>query len=205
MQLTGKKREFVDIIKEYIESKGGSFFKECKGGSMYFALDPLKKIRISDHLSIKVDINKLDIVINEIDNTFYFLCVYYRNLKIFKDIKEVLQWIDDMHFMLSTIILNKSVEYIIEKHSYTEQITKLKEEITKNERQIVKHKKEIASTEERMNRELAVKDDMIEKLKERLSKHVKYHNELQEALSRESKLLKKLEKYEKEVETVEAE
>ena len=74
MKFTGKSREQTRIIIKHIESHGGKLQKECPGGSIYCSLNAIRQIRISDHIALKGDIDRIDIIIQKEKNKFKYIC-----------------------------------------------------------------------------------------------------------------------------------
>lgn len=120
-----REKEYISQLTKYIESQGGFLIKECSGGSIYYSLGKIERLRISDHTSLKSGIYQLDIILK--DN--YFICIYHRDIKIYQKIEEVKQWISDMRFAIDLFSL------FIESN-INEEITKLRKELNVKQNKI---------------------------------------------------------------------
>ena len=113
MKFTGKSREQTRIIIKHIESLGGKLQKECPGGSIYCSLNAIRQIRISDHIALKGDIDRIDIIIQKEKNKFKYICIYYRNMIIFDNIGKVKQWIENLEFTINVVLMNMATSNIV--------------------------------------------------------------------------------------------
>jgi len=190
MKLSNKSREYANKIIKHIESLGGKLQKECPGGSIYLSMNGIRQVRISDHIALKGDIDRIDIIIQKEKEKYKFICIYFRNIKIFDNIDRVKQWIEDLEFTINIVIMNMSTNSIVDKRSYEKQIDSLKREITLKEQSAIRHKKEI----NKLNNNISKHENAIKKYKEHIRKLSEYHNMWQESQSQANKLNKKLEK-----------
>lgn len=184
MKFEGQEKEYVDQIINHIESLGGNLIKECKGGSIYYSLGRIERIRISDHISLKSGINKLDIILK--DNQF--ICIYYRDIKILSKVIEVKQWIEDMKFSID--LFSMYLEDNIDK-----EVTKLKKEINikiNKIEQLTKENKDLHRKVDENNKSLAKKDRQLEDKINKLIRANEWHNKYQESESENKKLQKQL-------------
>mgnify|MGYP003309605745 CR=1 FL=1 len=190
MKLTGKAREQARIIIKHIESLGGKLQKECPGGSIYCSLNAIRQVRISDHIALKGDIDRIDIIIQQERNSFKYVCIYYRNMIIYDNVGKVKQWIENLEFAINVVLMNMATSNIVNKRNYEQQIDNLKKEITIKEQSAIHHKKEI----NKLNNNINKHENAIKKYKERIRKLSEYHNMWQESQAQVNKLHKKLEK-----------
>lgn len=184
MKFEGQEKEYVDQIINHIESLGGNLIKECKGGSIYYSLGHIEHIRISDHISLKSGINKLDIILK--DNQF--ICIYHRDIKILSKVIEVKQWIEDMKFSIG--LFSMYLEDNIDK-----EVVKLKKEINikiNKIEQLTKENKDLHRKVDENNKSLAKKDRQLEDKINKLIRANEWHNKWQELESENKKLQKQL-------------
>ena len=118
MKLTGKAREQARIIIKHIESLGGKLQKECPGGSIYCSLNAIRQVRISDHIALKGDIDRIDIIIQPEKTSFKYVCIYYRNMVIYDNIGKVKQWIENLEFVVNVVLMNMATSSIVNKRNY---------------------------------------------------------------------------------------
>ena len=208
MKFTGKSREQARIIIKHIESLGGKLQKECPGGSIYCSLNAIRQIRISDHIALKGDIDRIDIIIQKEKNKFKYICIYYRNMVIFDNIGKVKQWIENLEFTINVVLMNMATSNIVNKRNYEKQIDTLKKEITLKENksiqyknQIDQYKKQIEEGKEIKKERDKLKSDALnfknheDKLKRKIRNLSQYHNMWQTAVSENNKLKKQLKEY----------
>ena len=198
MKLTGKAREQAKIIIKHIESLGGKLQKECPGGSIYCSLNAIRQIRISDHIALKGDIDRIDIIIQYEQKHFKFICIYYRNIKIFDNIGRVKQWIENLEFVVNVVLMNMATSGVVNKRNYEQQIDILKKEITLKENKAIEYKKEIEELKEykKKYQKLQIQANNSlkcnKKLREKIDNLTQYHNMWQTACSENKKLQNKL-------------
>ena len=198
MKLTGKAREQAKVIIKHIESLGGKLQKECPGGSIYCSLNAIRQVRISDHIALKGDIDRIDIIIQQEKNTFKYVCIYYRNMVIYDNIGKVKQWIENLEFVINVVLMNMATSSIVNKRSYEKQIDTLKKEITLKENKAIEYKKEIEDYKElkKEYNKLQVLYNNIQNHEKRLRKKIdnltQYHNMWQTVSSENRKLQKQL-------------
>ena len=201
MKLTGKAREQVRIIIKHIESLGGKLQKECPGGSIYCSLNAIRQIRISDHIALKGDIDRIDVIIQQEKNSFKYVCIYYRNMVIYDNIGKVKQWIENLEFAIKIVLMNMATNSMINKRDYEEQIDKLKKEITLKENKAIEYKKKIEELKNIKNNydnvvhEANVSKQVNKKLREKIDNLTKYHNMWQTVVSENNKLKKQLKQF----------
>jgi DNA repair ATPase RecN len=202
MKLTGKAREQARIIIKHIESLGGKLQKECPGGSIYCSLNAIRQVRISDHIALKGDIDRIDVIIQQEKNSFKYVCIYYRNMVIYDNIGKVKQWIENLEFTIKIVLMNMATNSMINKRDYEEKIDKLKKEITLKENKALEYKKKIEELNkikknyDNVVHEANVSKQVNKKLREKIENLTKYHNMWQTVCSEKRKLEKQLEKYE---------
>ena len=185
MKFKDKEKEYISKIIEYIESRGGSLIKECKGGSVYYALGNIKCIRISDHISLKYDIDKIDIILKENK----FICIYYRDIKIYENILEVNQWINDMNFSIGLFLIH--LEDNVDK-----EVARLQKESNSRQSKIDQLNKEIKELKKQIDTDKKLINKLNGQLEDKTNKLLnasKYHNRCQELESDNKKLLDKIE------------
>ncbi len=202
MKLTGKSREQARIIIKHIESLGGKLQKECPGGSIYCSLNAIRQVRISDHIALKGDIDRIDVIIQQEKNSFKYVCIYYRNMVIYDNIGKVKQWIENLEFTIKIVLMNMATNSMVNKRDYEEKIDKLKKEITLKENKALEYKKKIEELNkikknyDNVVHEANVSKQVNKKLREKIDNLTKYHNMWQSVCSEKRKLEKILEKYE---------
>ena len=201
MKLTGKAREQARIIIKHIESLGGKLQKECPGGSIYCSLNAIRQVRISDHIALKGDVDRIDIIIQQERNTFKYVCIYYRNMVIYDNIGKVKQWIQNLEFVINVVLMNMATSSIVNKRNYEQQIDTLKKEITLKENKAIEYKKEIEELKkikknyDNIVREANISKQVNNKLREKVDNLTKYHNMWQTACAENRKLQKQLKQY----------
>lgn len=201
MKLTGKAREQARIIIKHIESLGGKLQKECPGGSIYCSLDAIRQVRISDHIALKGDIDRIDVIIQQEKNSFKYVCIYYRNMVIYDNIGKVKQWIENLEFTIKIVLMNMATNSIVNKRDYEEQIDKLKKEITLKENKSIEYKKKIEELKKYRDNynnvvhEANVSKQVNKKLREKINNLTKYHNMWQTVVSENNKLKKELKQF----------
>lgn len=201
MKLTGKAREQARIIIKHIESLGGKLQKECPGGSIYCSLDAIRQVRISDHIALKGDIDRIDVIIQQEKNSFKYVCIYYRNMVIYDNIGKVKQWIENLEFTIKIVLMNMATNSIVNKRDYEEQIDKLKKEITLKENKAIEYKKKIEELKnikknyDNVVHEANVSKQVNKKLREKIENLTKYHNMWQTVVSENNKLKKQLKQF----------
>ena len=198
MKLTGKAREQARIIIKHIESLGGKLQKECPGGSIYCSLNAIRQIRISDHIALKGDIDRIDIIIQQEKNTFKYVCIYYRNMVIYDNIGKVKQWIENLEFVVNVVLMNMATSTIITRRDYEQKIDNLKKEITLKENRAIEYKKEIEELKkykknyDNVVHEANVSKQVNNKLREKIDNLSQYHNMWQTVTAVNNKLKKQL-------------
>ena len=201
MKLTGKAREQARIIIKHIESLGGKLQKECPGGSIYCSLDAIRQVRISDHIALKGDIDRIDVIIQQEKNSFKYVCIYYRNMVIYDNIGKVKQWIENLEFTIKIVLMNMATNSMINKRDYEEKIDKLKKEITLKENKAIEYKKKIEELKnikknyDNVVHEANVSKQVNKKLREKIDNLTKYHNMWQTVVSENNKLKKQLKQF----------
>lgn len=198
MKLTGKSREQARIIIKHIESLGGKLQKECPGGSIYCSLNAIRQVRISDHIALKGDIDRIDIIIQKERNSFKYVCIYYRNMIIYDNIGKVKQWIENLEFVINIVLMHMATTAIIDKRNYEQKYDILKNEITLKDNKIIEYKKEIEELKkikknyDNVVHEANISKQVNNKLREKVDNLTKYHNMWQTVCAENRKLLKKL-------------
>ena len=201
MKLIGKAREQARLIIKHIESLGGKLQKECPGGSIYCSLNAIRQVRISDHIALKGDIDRIDVIIQQEKNSFKYVCIYYRNMVIYDNIGKVKQWIENLEFAIKIVLMNMATNSMINKRDYEEQIDKLKKEITLKENKAIEYKKKIEELKNIKNNydnvvhEANVSKQVNKKLREKIDNLTKYHNMWQTVVSENNKLKKQLKQF----------
>ena len=201
MKLIGKAREQARLIIKHIESLGGKLQKECPGGSIYCSLDAIRQVRISDHIALKGDIDRIDVIIQQEKNSFKYVCIYYRNMVIYDNIGKVKQWIENLEFTIKIVLMNMATNSMINKRDYEEQIDKLKKEITLKENKAIEYKKKIEELKnikknyDNVVHEANVSKQVNKKLREKIDNLTKYHNMWQTVVSENNKLKKQLKQF----------
>ena len=201
MKLTGKAREQARIIIKHIESLGGKLQKECPGGSIYCSLNAIRQVRISDHIALKGDVDRIDIIIQQERNTFKYVCIYYRNMVIYDNIGKVKQWIQNLEFVINVVLMNMATSSIVNKRNYEQKIDTLKKEITLKENKAIEYKKEIEELKkikknyDNVVREANISKQVNNKLREKVDNLTKYHNMWQTVCAENRKLQKQLKQY----------
>jgi hypothetical protein len=201
MKLTGKAREQARIIIKHIESLGGKLQKECPGGSIYCSLNAIRQVRISDHIALKGDIDRIDVIIQPEKNTFKYVCIYYRNMVIYDNIGKVKQWIENLEFVINVVLMNMATSSIVNKRNYDQQIDTLKKEITLKENKAIEYKKEIEDLKEakkehdRLKVQINNFKNHEKKLRDKINKLTEYHNLWQSVSADNRKLQKQLKQY----------
>jgi len=182
MKFQGKDKKQVTLICKYIESLGGELIKECPGGSIYYKLNHIERIRISDHIGLKCNIYNFDIILK--DNKF--LCIYYRDFIMFETIDEVKLFISNMNFSINTF-------YHHLENTTGDEIKTLRKESNSRQNkieQLQKENKKLKSELEKSNQAIAKRDRQLEDKMNKLTKMTEYHNRCQELESQLNKLLK---------------
>jgi DNA repair exonuclease SbcCD ATPase subunit len=198
MKLTGNAREQAKTIIRHIESLGGQLQKECPGGSIYCSLNAIRQVRISDHIALRGDIDRVDIIIQQEKNTFKYVCIYYRNMVIYDNIGKVKQWIENLEFAINVVLMNMATSSIVNKRSYEKQIDTLKKEITLKENKAIEYKKEIEDYKKlkKEYNKLQVLYNNVQnhekKLRKKIDNLTQYHNMWQTSESENKKLQKQL-------------
>ena len=201
MKLTGKAREQAKIIIKHIESLGGKLQKECPGGSIYCSLNAIRQVRISDHIALKGDIDRIDIIIQPEKASFKYVCIYYRNMVIYDNIGKVKQWIENLEFVINVVLMNMATSSIVNKRNYEQQIDTLKKEITLKENKSIEYKKEIEELKEAKKERDKLKVQLNncknheKKLRNKIDKLTEFHNLWQSVSSENRKLQKQLKQY----------
>ena len=201
MKLTGKAREQARIIIKHIESLGGKLQKECPGGSIYCSLNAIRQVRISDHIALKGDVDRIDIIIQQERNTFKYVCIYYRNMVIYDNIGKVKQWIENLEFVINVVLMNMATSSIVNKRNYEQQIDTLKKEITLKENKAIEYKKQIEELKvykkkfQKLQVQANNSSKCNKKLREKIDNLTQYHNMWQSVTSENKKLKKKLKEY----------
>jgi hypothetical protein len=201
MKLTGKSREQARIIIKHIESLGGKLQKECPGGSIYCSLNAIRQVRISDHIALKGDVDRIDIIIQQERNTFKYVCIYYRNMVIYDNIGKVKQWIQNLEFVINVVLMNMATSSIVNERNYEQQIDTLKKEITLKENKAIEYKKEIEDLKEAKKERDKLKVQINnfknheKKLRDKINKLTEYHNMWQSVSADNRKLQKQLKQY----------
>ena len=187
MKLTGKTLEQAKIIINYIESLGGSLIKECSGGSIYYSLGHIEKIRLSDHFGLKFGAFQIDIILK--NNKF--LCIYNRDFLTYDKIADVKQWIYDMNFVLNLFYMHIENSYDNEMSNLRKALNRKQndiEHLEKVNRELTKQLKESAD-------QIAKRDRQLEDKTNKLIKASEWHNkcqELESQLKKQQEQLKKL-------------
>ena len=187
MKLTGKTLEQAKIIINYIESLGGSLIKECSGGSIYYSLGHIEKIRLSDHFGLKFGAFQIDIILK--NNKF--LCIYNRDFLTYDKIADVKQWIYDMNFVLNLFYMHIENSYDNEMSNLRKALNRKQndiEHLEKVNRDLTKQLKESAD-------QIAKRDRQLEDKTNKLIKASEWHNkcqELESQLKKQQEQLKKL-------------
>lgn len=188
MKLKGKSKNQAKTIIKYIESLGGKLQRECPGGSIYCSLNAIRQIRISDHIALKGDIDRIDIIIKDSQ----YLCIYYRDIKIYNNISKVKQWIENVEYTVSIILRNMATVNMLSSREYELQIDKLKKEINLKEQKCKEYKetiKKIKLENTELNNQLTSKTSKLERARKSIEKNTKYI-ELYQKLSSEYNKLK---------------
>lgn len=191
MKLTGKSRTYANKLINHIESLGGKLQKECPGGSIYCSLEGLRQVRISDHIALKGDIDRIDIVIQKEKDKFKFICIYYRNIVIYDNVGRVKQWLEDLEFTIKIVLMNMATNTMVNKRDYEQKIDKLKKEITLKDIKAVEYKKEIENLKE-IKKQYDPLVNKNKQLRKKVDKLSEYHNLWQTVTSENKKLHKQL-------------
>jgi len=184
MIFTGKQKQTVTLLRKHIESLGGFLIRECSGGSIYYVLDHIECIRISDHIGLKTGPYQFDIILK--DNQF--LCIYNRDFKIFDKIAEVKQFISDMKFTINLFYMHINT-------AYDGEMTNLRKALNRKQNEIehlIKENKELKKNINLNIQTIAKKDRQLEDKVNKLMKMTEYHNECQSLRSELNKAQKKL-------------
>jgi len=187
MKLKGKSRNQAKTIIKHIESLGGKFQRECPGGSIYCSLNAIRQIRISDHIALKGDIDRIDIIIKDSQ----YLCIYYRDIKIYNNISKVKQWIENVEYTIAIILRNMATVNMISSREYEFQIDKLKKEINLKEQKCKEYKetiKNIKLKNTELSNQLTSKTAKLERARKSIEKNTKYIELYQKLLSEYNKL-----------------
>jgi len=201
MKFTGRSRAYANQLIKHIELLGGKLQKECPGGSIYCSLEGLRQVRISDHIALKGDIDRVDIIIQLEKNKYKFICIYYRNMVIYDNIGKVKQWIENLEFTIKIVLMNMATNSIVNKRNYETQVDTLKKEITLKENKAIEYKKQIEELKEYKKKfqKLQVQANNSskcnKKLREKIDNLTQYHNMWQSVTSENKKLKKKLKEY----------
>ena len=186
MIFEGKNKQQIDSLREYIESLGGSLIRECIGGSIYYSLGYIEKIRLSDHFGLKFGPFQIDIILK--NNKF--LCIYNRDFLTYDKISDVKQWIYDMNFALN--LFHMHIE-----NSYDNEMANLRKSLNKKQNEIEhleKVNKDLAKQLKESTDQIAKRDRQLEDKINKLIKASEWHNKCQEL---ESKIKKQQEKINK--------
>ena len=186
MKLTGKAQEQARIIINYIESLGGSLIKECSGGSIYYSLGHIEKIRLSDHFGLKFGAFQIDIILK--NNKF--LCIYNRDFLTYDKIADVKQWICDMNFALNLFFIH------IE-NSYDNEMSNLRKALNRKQNDIEhleKVNKDLTKQIKESADQIIKRDRQLEDKTNKLIKASEWHNKCQELESQLKKQQEKLNK-----------
>ena len=182
MKLKGKSRNQARNLIKYIESLGGKLQKECPGGSIYCSLNAIRQIRISDHIALKGDIDRIDIIIKDSQ----FLCIYYRDIKIYNSITKVKQWIENVEYTVAIILRNMATVNMLSTREYEIQIDNLKKEILLKEQKCKEYKEKIKSIKldnTELKNQLTSKTAKVERLQKSVDKNSKYIDMYQKLVS----------------------
>ena len=186
MIFTGKQKQTVTLLRKYIESLGGSLIKECSGGSVYYSLDHIECIRISDHIGLKAGAFQFDIIIKDSQ----FLCIYNRDFKTFDKIADVKQFISDMQFTINLFYMH--IENV-----YDGEMSNLRKAINRKQNDIehlTKVNKELHKQISLNTQLIAKRDRQLEDKNNKLQRASEYHNKCQELESQIRKLQVQLNK-----------
>jgi len=187
MIFEGKDKQQVDVLRKYIESLGGSLIRECTGGSIYYSLGHIECLRISDHIGLKFDAFKIDIILK--DNKF--VCIYNRDFLTFDKIAEVKQWIYDMKFALNLF-------YMHIENSYDNEMSNLRKALNRKQNDIEhleKINKDLTRQLKESSDQIAKRDRQLEDKTNKLIRASEYHNkcqELESQLKKQQEQLKEL-------------
>ena len=183
MIFEGKNKQQIDSLKEYIETLGGTLIKECTGGSIYYSLGYIEKLRLSDHFGLKFGAFQIDIILK--NNKF--LCIYNRDFLTYDKIADVKQWIYDMNFALN--LFHMHIE-----NSYDNEMSNLRKALNRKQNDIEhleKVNKDLTKQLKESADQIAKRDRQLEDKVNKLIKASEYHNKCQEL---ESQLKKQQEK-----------
>lgn len=200
MKFTGRSRTYANTIIKHIESLGGKLQKECPGGSIYCSLEGLRQVRISDHIALKGDIDRVDVIIQKEKEKYKFICIYYRNMVIYDNLGKVKQWIENLEFAIKIVIMNMATNSIVNKRNYETQIDTLKKEITLKENKAIEWKAKISELQKDLanaKQIITKQNKTVREAKKSVENNAKYHNMYYQEASKNSKLEKKIERYEK--------
>ena len=117
MIFEGKNKQQIDSLREYIESLGGSLIKECSGGSIYYSLGHIEKIRLSDHFGLKFGAFQIDIILKSLElyaYTFNFVCTQKKSETLEENLRKCLIR-DTYHQITSEYVESKKQNPINEK------------------------------------------------------------------------------------------
>lgn len=201
MKFTGRSRTYANQLIKHIELLGGKLQKECPGGSIYCSLEGLRQVRISDHIALKGDIDRVDIIIQLEKNKYKFICIYYRNMVIYDNIGKVKQWIENLEFTIKIVLMNMATNSIVNKRNYETQVDTLKKEITLKENKAIEYKKQIEELKaykkkfQKLQVQANNSSKCNKKLREKIDNLTQYHNMWQSVTSENKKLKKKLKEY----------
>lgn len=186
MIFTGKQKQTVTLLRKYIESLGGSLIKECSGGSVYYSLDHIECIRISDHIGLKAGAFQFDIILKGQQ----FLCIYNRDFKLFDKIADVKQFISDMQFTIN--IFHMHIE-----NSYDNEMSNLRKALNRKQNDIEHLTKVNKDLNHQINENIqtiAKRDRQLEDKNNKLRRASEYHNKCQELESQMRKMQVQLNK-----------
>ena len=172
MKFIGKQKTYVNQLVKYIELLGGKLEKECTGGSIYYSLGHLEKIRISDHFGLKFGTFQIDIIIK--DNKY--LCIYNRDFLQYDKISEVKQWIYDMNFAINLF-------YMHIENSYDNEMSNLRKALNRKQNDIEhlnKTIKNLTSQLKEASDQISKRDRQLEDKMNKLKRMTEYHNKCQE-------------------------
>lgn len=186
MKFEKKAKEHINDIIKYIESIGGRKINVSSTGSIYCELSPIKKIRISDHLSSKAKFDYLHIIIQKENRRYKYICIFCRNILLFSNVGQVKQYLKNVYFIFNTIYLTGfKFEAISDA-----KLESIKCDVATKDNKLRENKKEI----DKLNNIIKSKDEQIAKLKKQIEKASVYHNKWQQAESTANNLHKKVEK-----------
>lgn len=164
------------LLYKYVESLGAVHHKDCDTGSTYYKIDKLK-IRFSDHIGLAASIHNIDILLKNNQ----FVCVFYRDFRIFNQISEVKEWISNILF--TTRIFNdydkNRLNSTVSPQCSKSDEEKYKEQITNLNNQIKNLKKKIKEYEETSGQKIKNQTTAINSLHNKIAQQKNYINELE--------------------------